>query len=455
MLSLAIRALIAGTLALASSGTSAADSGASLETKIDKYLAPLIATNNFSGVVLVAKEDTVVFQKGYGRANLEHDVAMTPETVFHVASVSKPFTAAAILKLAERGRIDLRAPLTRIIPDYPNGSRLTVHHLLSHTSGIPNINNFPEYDTIQFTPHTPEELVAYFKDKPLEFEPGAKYRYSNSNYNLLALIVEKVSGLAYGEFLSRELFRPLGLAHTGHPHDMGEIVPRQAEGYAPRDFTDLEHARYIDWSVKVGNGSLYTTAGDLVKFFRAVHTGRVLNAASLKQSFTPHTPGVGYGWFLTKANNRELHHINGRQPGWSAQADYYVNDGVSVIVLSNLYISVTTPIARALGALYFGEPYEELPAISAQPLTKKQAAALVGTYQLGPDYYVPNQRMTIVNDEGHLFAAVDGAPPAALLPITPTSFIVRPYWIKADFVPAKDGRAREMVVDGFHGARVK
>jgi CubicO group peptidase (beta-lactamase class C family) len=152
-----------------------------LEQRVDAYLRPLLATNNFSGVVLVAKGDRIIFQKGYGQASIEHRVANGPNTIFQIASVSKPFTSAAIMLMADEGRIGLHSPLTAILPDYPGGDRLTIHHLLTHTSGIPNVNDFPEYEALQRIPHSPAELVAHFKDRPLEFEPGERYSYSNSN----------------------------------------------------------------------------------------------------------------------------------------------------------------------------------------------------------------------------------------------------------------------------------
>ena len=450
----ALLALVAAALA-APGIAAAAVAGPALEQAVDAYLQPLLRTNNFAGIVLVARGDEILFQKGYGLANVEHQVPHRPSTRFHIASVSKPFTAAAIMLLVERGRIDLHAPLSRLLPGFPNGERLTVHHLLSHTSGIPNINGFPEYDAIQYREHSLEQLVAYFRDRPLGFAPGERHEYSNSNYNLLAYIIERVSGLSYGAFLRREILEPLRLAGTGHPARAAEIVPGLADGYAPEGATGLERARYLDWSVKTGNGSLYATAGDLLAFFRAVHGGRLLNPQSLAASFTPHTPNVGYGWFVTRANGRPIHHINGRSPGWAAQADHYFDDGVTVIVLSNIYAGVTTPIARAVGAIHFGLPHEPLPSLAAEPPAPAAAAALVGTYRLGADYYVPNQLLTVAaGADGHLSATPDAGSPTGLIPIGPNRFLMRAFWMEMEFVPGADGRAAEIRIEQFRGPRV-
>ena len=441
-----------GLLVLAAPAS--AKSAAELEQAIDGYLAPLLRTNNFSGVVLVAKDDAIVFQKGYGLASIEHRVANSPATVFHIASVSKPFTSAAVLLLAEQGKLDLKAPLTRVLPDYPNGERLTIHHLLSHTSGIPNINDFDDYADIQRRPQRPEDLVALFKDKPLEFDPGARYSYSNSNYNLLAHIVEKVSGEPFGTFLDRAIFRPLGLDRTGHPRSAAEVVPGIASGYAPAGSLGLERDTYLDWSVKTGNGSLHSDAAGVMKFMRAVHQGRLLDPQSLAATFTPHTANVGYGWFLTKANQRDVHHVNGRSPGFAAQADYYLADGVTVVVLSNTYVSVTTPIARAVGALYFGEPVAPMPAIRPDPVPAAAIAAIAGTYQFGPDYYVPNAKIRVRSENGQVEAMVDDSSPYALVPIDSTHFLMRSFWVATDFTLGPDGKAVEMSIDGLKGRRI-
>ena len=425
----------------------------SLEKQVDDYLTPLLRTNNFSGTVLVTRGDRIVLQKGYGEASIEHHVRNSPSTVFQIASVSKPFTAAAIMLLSEQGKLDLKAPLTAILPDYPGGQKLTVHHLLTHTSGIPNINDFDDFDEIQRRPHRPEQVVALFKDKPLEFEPGARYSYSNSNYNLLSLIIERASGKEFGPFLREAVFQKLALANTGHHGSATEIIANAATGYAPAGATGLERAAYLDWSVKTGNGSLYSDARGIARFMHSVHAGNLLGPQSLAATFTPHTPNVGYGWFLAKANGRDIYHTNGRSPGFAAQADYYVKDGVGVVVLANTYVSVTTDIARAIGAIYFGERVEPMPALKPDRLAPVHIAALEGRYQFGPDYYVPNALMIVRSRDGHLETAVDDYV-FPLIPISPSRFLLRSFWIPADFTIGPDGMATELIIDGRKGVRV-
>ena len=181
----------------------------SLERKIDEYVRPFLDAGGFSGAILAAKDGRILLSKGYGMANYELGISNTPKTKFHIASVSKTFTAAAVLLLEETSRLKVSDPVAKFVPDYPQGERITIHHLLTHTSGIPNVNDFPDYGRWSRFPHQLEEIVGWFKRKPLEFAPGERYGYSNSNYNLLAFIIEKASGERYGDFLKRRIFDPL------------------------------------------------------------------------------------------------------------------------------------------------------------------------------------------------------------------------------------------------------
>src|SRR5262245_5519893 len=165
-----------------------------LEAKVDTYVKPFLQIKGFSGAILIASKGQVLLRKGYGMANWELDAPNTPQTKFHIASISKTFTAAAIIILEERGQLNLSDPLSKYIPDYPDGNKITIHHLLIHTSGIPNVNNFLDYNAKSKFPQTPASIVEMFKNKPLTMKPGDHYSYSNSNYNVLAFIIEKVSG---------------------------------------------------------------------------------------------------------------------------------------------------------------------------------------------------------------------------------------------------------------------
>ena len=397
-----------------------------LEVVVDSYLRPYVLGNNFMGAVLIAQKGQVLLKKGYGRANYELNTENTPDTRFHIASVSKPFTSAAILLLQQRGQLKTSDPLAKFIPDYPNGDKITLRHLLTHTSGIPNVNNFPDYDEWAKTRHSVVELVAKFKDKPLEFQPGEKYQYSNSNYNLLAYIIEKVSGESYGDFLQRNVFAPLGMSRTGHDGNASTLISDRASGYQPVGLDDLENAPFLDWSNKTGNGSLYSTLDDLYKFDRALYSGRLLSKASRDEMFAE-AKGIHYGWATGEQDGHKLISINGRSPGFNATLLRFVDDDACIIVLSNSYSSVSqTVVAPDLARILFGRPPEN--PLKVVPLNLKKAKNYLGRYQFGADYFRPNSVVTLELEGNHIVMRWESALSSALIPTGEDEFIERAFW---------------------------
>ncbi|MFI5205791.1 MAG: serine hydrolase domain-containing protein, partial [Candidatus Paceibacterales bacterium] len=317
----------------------------SLSKKIDEYITPYVKTKNFSGAVLVSDHNRVIYKKAFGNLDEELNIPNRIDTKFNIASVSKLFTATGILLLQQKGLLSTRDHVSKFYPSLPYADKITIHQLLTHTSGVPNINNLPGYDSLSVFPQTPESLIQFIKDKPLDFEPGKKYSYSNTNYNLLALIIEKVSGLSYGAFMEKMIFNPLGLKSTGHHNKATDIIPGIAKGYMSDGNFGLEKAPYLDWTAKTGNGSLYTTIEDLYRFRKALDTNILLTDSSRGQLFTNHFENVGYGTFLSPHLNKKRQYINGRSPGVSSYLAEYPDDHLIIIVLSNNYV----PLATAIG----------------------------------------------------------------------------------------------------------
>ena len=416
-----------------------AENDPALETRIDTYLKPYLELKGFNGAVLIARGGKILLRKGYGMANYELDIPNTPRTKFHIASISKPFTAAAIMLLVERSQLSVRDPLSRFIPDYPNGEKITLHHLLTHTSGVPNVNEFPDYDDKSKFPHTTADLIKLFRDKSLLFEPGQRYSYSNSNYNLLAYIIEKVSGKNYGDFLRENMFDPLEMRDTGHHGDAGQLVPNRATGYAPAGLTDLENAPYIDWSIKTGNGSLYSTVDDLFKWDRALYTERILKKSTLQTIFENE-----YGWFVGKRFNRRVIRYNGRSPGFGGEIQRYVDDDTCIIVLSNNYAATASIIANDLAAMVFGEPYEITKVVPPHPVDPRVLDGYAGRYQFGPDFFVPNAVYT-VSRRGNLLIVSLGTSSFALVPQSETTFFVRMFWSTVRFEKNEAGEVTQLI----------
>ena len=417
-----------------------------LEARVDAYVLPYVQSNNFSGAILVAQAGKVLLRKGYGLANVELGVPNTAETIFHVASISKSFTAAAIVLLEQRGRLSTSDPLSKFFPGYPNGERITIHHLLVHASGIPNVNNFPDYDKWSLFPHSLDEIIGWFKDKPLEFKPGERYSYSNSNYNLLAFIIEKVSGRAYGEFMRAEIFAPLGMKDTAHDGDPSAIIPRRAYGYMPKEGRDLENAPPLVWSIKTGNGSITTTVDDLHKWDRALYGDKLLSRESRLKIFTDHNEGAGYGWFIRKGKKRQVA-MNGRAPGFSANLDRFLDDEVCIAMAANLYSSITHTMAGDLAAIVFGETRESL--IPSKPVSIDPAVldSFTGRYQFGKDYTFNPGMLGEVKRIGDWLAFVPGAGglPDYLIPLAENRFLDRLYGGFVSFGKDAQGRISHMI----------
>ena len=420
-----------------------------LETAVDDYLAPYLETGNFSGSVLIGRNDQVVLAKAYGEANVETSQPNTVETAFHLASVSRVFTSAAVLLLAQRGLLSLDDPLSKYEPDWPRGGEITMHHLLSLSAGFPNINQLSGYWQWERSPQTPQSLVSKFRDLPLRFDPGDRTEHSNSNYNVLALIIETVSGKSFGDFLAQEMFAPLGMLRSGHDDGSNDGRVSLALGYRPVGFARLEPDRTIHWTVKTGNGSLYSTVEDIYRFDRMLAKASLLNEASIAELFTAHFPNHGYGWFLGERDYGPVVYINGRSPGFGAYWIRAVDPDVTVIVLGNIYNSAPSIIGDALLTLALGgEP--DPPRIRAAKPDARVLESVAGSYQFGEDFYRPNARKTFRVKDGHLFDGDHWLMPADS---SGRRFVHRVYWSTLVFRENGEGRIVDMTYDDFVGQR--
>ena len=270
--------------------------------KVDEFINAYLELGKFSGAVLIAKDGEVLLSRGYGMANYEHDVPNTPRTKFRLASITKSFTALATLQLQEMGLLDVDEPIATYLPDYLNGDQITIHHLLTHTSGIPSYNIYPEYWDNRMLPSAIERTVGIFKDKPLEFSPGERYQYSNSGFLLLGHIIEEVSGETWETFVRENIFQPLKMFDTGYFRH-GEVLKNRAAGYY---VSGVINADYIDPSWVHGAGGLYSTVEDLYLYDRALYTEELVSRDLLEKMFTPHasvfppSTDIGYAWVIER-----------------------------------------------------------------------------------------------------------------------------------------------------------
>ena len=288
---------------------------------MDRIIQSHVDSKQFMGSVLVAQDGKVLLDKGYGSANLEWDIPDSPHTKFRLGSLTKQFTATAILLLEERGKLRTDDLVTKYLPDAPTGwAKITIANLLTHTSGIPNFTSFPDYSTSEATPTTPEQLVARFRDKPLNFQPGEKWEYSNSGYVLLGYLLEKISGQRYQDFVRDNLFAPLGMTESGYDSHAA-IIPHRASGYAPGANGPV-NAGYIDMSIPFSAGALYSTTEDLLRWEQGLFGGKVLRAESLKKMTTPFKNDYGYGLAVRTAHGYTVIEHGGGIEGFNTQLAY-------------------------------------------------------------------------------------------------------------------------------------
>jgi len=431
--------------ALASTGSQVENP---LVAQVDRYFEPFVRTSNFSGAVLVARGGDVLYSKAFGHSDIEGNVGNTTRTVFHLASMSGIFTSAAILLLEQQGDLELDAPLSKYLPDWPRGDEITIHHLLTSSAGFPNINSLLGYQLWQRSSQTPETLVEKFRDLPLEYPPGTRYEHSNSNYNVLALVIERVSGLEFGEFLEQEIFSPLSMKQTGHHGDATQAYARHATGLRPTGLAGLEEDTQIDWSVKTGNASIHSTVEDLFEFDRALREHSLLSEEAVGKIFTEHFPRVGYGWFVGERFDSREFHMNGRSPGFGGYWGHSEDAGVTVVLLGNIYSSVTTPIGRDLIAMVLGEEYaeSEITDVRPEPALLKE---LVGAYKFGPDFYRPNGTVSFNVQDGHLFSRG-----AWMMPAGGLRFVHRVYFSDLEFLRGDDGAIDALQFDQYRGERI-
>lgn len=311
-----------------------------LAAQLDEVAARAYPPDQPGAVVLVVKDGKPLLRKAYGLANVELRVPNRPEHLFRIGSVTKQFTAAAILLLAERGKLALADDITKYLPGYPtHGHKITIEHLLTHTSGIPSYTSLLEFRGKAVLDLTHDEMMALWKDKPLDFPPGTKWQYSNSGYYLLGVIIEKVSGMPYADFLDKNIFRPLGLAHTRYdkPED---IIPDRAAGY---DGTEkkLTNASYLSMALPFAAGALVSTVDDLARWSAALWDGKLISKASLQRMTTPYklnngeTTGYGYGLGISALEGHRVVSHSGGINGFQSDVLVLPEDRVVAVVLSN------------------------------------------------------------------------------------------------------------------------
>lgn len=372
--------------------------------KLDNYLSTLETTDNFHGSVLVAQNGSIILNKGYGKSDFEQNIKNTKDTTFPIGSMTKQFTAMAIMQLVEKGLINVDDVISKYIPDFPNGNIITIQELLTHSSGIVNCTNLPEFWSMDIDSLKDiNNIISLFKNKSLEFEPGSKFNYSNSGYILLGYIIEKVSGTNYIDYLKKNIFDPLNMKNTGLSYD-GTKKMYTSTGYS--GYLDVfPISDIITLNGAYGAGNLCSTTEDLYKWDRALYTDKLVKQSTLKDIFSNHiemaSSGIyyGYGWMLSKGTYGEEIYHGGNTLGFTSNIARYPDENLTIIILTNVGYYNVNSLNNTLADISLEKNYE---------MPKRKSIIKIDDTQL--DRYTGNYRIegnlgniSITKQDGHLY----------------------------------------------------
>jgi CubicO group peptidase (beta-lactamase class C family) len=371
---------------------------AGLDDSIDRILAASFEPNELGAAVIVMKDGSVIYRRGYGLADLELGVPVRPEMVYRIGSETKSFTAVAVMILVERGALALDGSVREHLPDLPQRyDSVSVRQLLSHTSGVPEMFDEPYYDLMENKffglvndEVEADEFIELIVHRGFDFAPGSAFAYSNGGYYLLGRLIERASGTEYARFLSEAIIEPLDLGSTRYYSNV-DVVPGRVPGYLDDDTVFIRNPyASLAGSILYAAGGLLSSVDDLARFHLGLHGGELLNSVNTEALFTPETRDVlsgttqyGLGFFIGRLRGRTIYWHGGDAYGFHASSFYLPDERVYVAILSNNPRKTTRdldPMAKRIAALVAGDPFPEWRPVTLQA---SQLARLAGTYRIG------------------------------------------------------------------------
>lgn len=395
-----------------------------LKDELEEYMEASVKCLDFAGSILVHKKGKILLAAGYGEADREHNVPNKPDTIFRIASITKQFTAMAIMILVDQDKLALNDKISVYLDRSPKAwQSITIKHLLCHTSGIPSYTDFPDFEKTKREPSTPEQLIARVKKMPLNFSPGRKTEYSNSGYILLGHIIEKVSGRSYEGFLQETIFGPLAMNDSGYDHPE-VIMEDRARGYVRPNKNEIVNAPFIDMSLPHAAGALCSTVDDLYKWERSLSRHELIPKKLTDLMFTPVKNGFACGWMVDEQQgHKRINHAGGID-GFSTMIIRYLEEDSAVIVLSNVqscFYSAPS-VAAGLSSILLGEDYQ-LPRVRKKiSVDPKISRAYVGLYKLFDDMV-----LAVRQEADQLTIQAGGQPVIEIFPETETEYFVEDF----------------------------
>ena len=364
-----------------------------LNSKVNRVMDEYVRLNLFSGTILIAQNGKVVYSEAFGEADKDHHIKNKLKTKFNIGSIGKTFTGVAILQLAEQGKLDVMDPVITYLKDFPFGDSITIHHLLSHTSGTSNYFMHPDFRSKMFQIRSVNDALPLIYDQELLFDtPGERFSYSNSGIVILGAVIEAVTGQSYPDYLQEKILEPCGMKDTGI-HYLEEIIKNRAVGYIKMPTGKFMRNVFMVPPPNA-DGGIETTVMDLLKFDEALYGEKLLSREYKRKMFTPNKNNYGYCWRITKIDGRTCINHGGGAPGVSAQFRRYVDDNYTLIVLSN-YSESAGHVANTIEAILYDYKYQK----PKQPLSE---FLYQNMQKKGMDYVVENFNKIINKNEYHI-----------------------------------------------------
>ena len=416
-----------------------------LEETLDTYINGQYTTDAPGVSILVAKDGKTIYSKGFGMANLENSVPNAPKHVFEIGSITKQFTAVAILMLEEQGKLSVDDEMTKYIPDYPTqGKTITIHHLLNHTSGIQSYTGMASFVSSARTDMTPTELIDKFKNEPMEFDPGTQFKYNNSGYILLGHIIEVVSGKSYEDFIQTNIFDTLGMTNS-YCGSMTKLIQNRARGYSETE-NGFRNADYLSLGLAYAAGYIMSTTEDLLIWQNAISANTLLKRSTLERAINGSTLndgediGYGYGWIKGDVNGSSTVEHSGGIFGYSSNGIFLPEENVYVIGLTNCDCGNVGALTTNVAAMAIGKPFPKKE--DAITLSNDKLSKWIGAYEFEDTV----RHITLKDNQ--LMSQREGSTNLEIYPMTETNFIFDGGDTAYDFYTENGNRMVKMKING-------
>ncbi|CCQ95883.1 Predicted beta-lactamase [[Clostridium] ultunense Esp] len=416
------------------------------QAELDAYIKALEKHQNFHGSVFVAKDGEVLLNKGYGFADFEQNTNNISQTKFAIGSITKQFTAMAIMQLNEKGLLSVEDKISKYFPDFPNGDSITIHNLLTHTSGLTNYTNLSEFLDIDLNNKDPMKTIELIKNLPLEFEPGKEFSYSNTNYVLLGMIVENITDISLEDYLQKNIFTPLNMSNTGSYYIENNQFPDATPYTGFLEIYPVDDELVLTQAY--GAGNIYSTVEDLYRWDRALSTEQLVKKETLDKIFTEYItmPGAGsygYGWMIADTDmGRQIFH-GGNTMGFTANIARYPEKDLVVIILTNSAYYDTTSLTNALTSIVLDKDYE-MPEVLKE--IEIEDPNLYDNY-IGKYEFIDGTYINITKIEDKLYAQVTGQNAFEILPLSNNRFFAKDVDIRIEFIKDEEEKITELVLE--------